>query len=354
MPQPIYPWEQYLPQFLSSMILQNQTMKFREKMLEREEAKTEEAQRIKLATTEGVSELPTEPYAVPPGGNVFTAGGKQYSYTSPNLQPPSVIPIKDLPGHFIVKAGGKIEIVKPEKPEAIKYETITLAPSGSTDTSKHITLRRSSADVDEYLKKGYVEVKAPTTKIDVNMPDTVTPKVKSDLQTAIIDADAAIDALNVVQDPKVFKREYLEYFGKGKAKAAEFGDKFGIDVANNYLKEYTGWKVLVDKQTFAYRKAVTGVAGGEKEMESIQKTYINTSTDSPVMFQKKAQVMKENAMIAKERARYTLDYFGRDWKDLTSKQKQDVSKKFPYITTISLSRAEVADEEAEEYLRSLK
>jgi len=138
-PQPIYlprtynPWEQYLPQFLSNIILQDQSQKFRQRMMESEQAReseqAKELGRMKLATTEGVSEVPTEPYAASSGGNVFTAYGKQYSYNSPK----SALP----PGYYkagesLYKdvGGGKLEPVK-DKELSVDMQTI-YGPNGAT------------------------------------------------------------------------------------------------------------------------------------------------------------------------------------------------------------------------------
>ena len=320
---------------------------------------------------------------------VLDVGGKKVGLYAPK---PSITPIK-AEGQIIgygVQRGSKFEFVQPDKiaqpataeaaavrqylknnpnataddlakihtqflkPSAEQLGRVTLSdPKYVSDPSKHRTLFASDPRVKELMDQGMIEVKTPPTTVNVNMPDTITPKVKSDLQTKIVESDEALDALNQVIDPKVFKREYLEYFGEGKAKAAQYADKFGIDLANKYLGEYTGWKSLVDKQTYAYRKAVTGVAGGEREMKDIEKTYINTSKDSPVMFQAKVRVMRENAKMAKERARYSLEHFSaKSWKDLSPQEQADVAKKFPYITDVTLSKEETTNQEAEEYLRS--
>lgn len=109
------------------MILQDQSQKFRERMLEtqqaREEAKQKEDIGIKLATTEGVSEMPTEPYATPPSGNVFTAGGKQYSYTSQNKLPRGYYKAGDT--LFKDIGGGNLQPVKTENEKAPQHHFVT-------------------------------------------------------------------------------------------------------------------------------------------------------------------------------------------------------------------------------------
>ena len=185
----------------------------------------------------------------------------------------------------------------------------------------------------------------PTTNIDINVESPLTATTRTKLQQEIIDADQLLTDLD--QAEKLFDESYLTYAGKGKAALTKIADKLGVDVGKEFLGKYSAWQGIVDKQTLTYRKLITGVAGGEKEMRDIARTYINTKDDSPTTFQSKQKIYRQNALAAKKRATVALNHFGKKWGDLTPKEQENLANSFPFVT-------DTPEGEAESYLKKLR
>lgn len=184
----------------------------------------------------------------------------------------------------------------------------------------------------------------PTT--NVNIDTGLTKSTQTKLQQDILDADEML--FNLEQAEDLFKEEYLTYKGQVKAKGAKFLDKLGFDTWDEYLDNQSAWEGIVDKQTLSYRKMITGVAGGEKEMKEIAKTYINTKTDSPTTYKSKQRIYRYNTLMAKKRSSEALKSFGKDFGELTPEQKAEIAKMYKF----KYSRPKLSNE-AQNYLESL-
>jgi len=122
------------------------------------------------------------------------------------------------------------------------------------------------------------------------------------LEDAIIDADNQVAQFN--EALPMFKPEYLEYWGKGKAEYQKYAEKAGISIDTKFLKERTAWYQQSKSQFLAYRKWITGVAGGEKEMKEIAKSFPDPDNNSPTEY--KANLVQARKWTMKLRNRLML------------------------------------------------
>jgi len=171
----------------------------------------------------------------------------------------------------------------------------------------------------------------PTTKVDITVDTGLSKKVQSDLQGEIFEMENNLYSLN--QAGELFQDDFLKYAGKGIGWLADKTDKLGIPWKQDYLEKYSTWQGIVDMQTLAYRKMVTGVAGGEKEMKAIEKTYINTKYDGPTKFKAKLEIYKHNTKAAIERKKAALATFGKKWPQLNLNERKQLAELYPFAFT---------------------
>lgn len=192
---------------------------------------------------------------------------------------------------------------------------------------------------DQFIQKKFTNgewvptgVEAPRYKpgVTINMPDTVTPSMKTKLQTEMFEHQQAIDRLDQIE--ALTKDEYLTYYGKGKAKVSEMLTKAGMSTEDmkKTAADYEEWVSATKVHTLLWRKLITGVAGGEKEMKAIEETTINVGDSAP-SFRRKLSRQKIMAEAALQRAQFSIEHFGSTFKDLTNEQKADVQKRFPFV-----------------------
>lgn len=207
---------------------------------------------------------------------------------------------------------------------------------------------------DQFIQKKYTKgewvptgTKAPRYKpgVTINMPDTVTPSMKTKLQTEMFERQQAIDRLNQIEE--LTKDEYLTYYGQGKAKISGMLTKAGMstDEMKKFTADYGEWASATKVHTLLWRKLITGVAGGEKEMKAIEQTTINVGDSAPT-FRRKLSRQKIMAEAALQRAQFSIEHFGKTFKDLTPEQKDNVRERFPFV-------AAAGEEDADALLKEL-
>jgi hypothetical protein len=116
------------------------------------------------------------------------------------------------------------------------------------------------------------------TEVTVNLGTSTKTKLEQD----IIDGSTKIESLDEIE--RLFKPEYLTYMGKGQAAYEKYAEKMGIPVDTDFLASLTKWHQEAKTTFFIWRKWVTGVAGGEKEMKDIAKSFPDPQRNSPTQF----------------------------------------------------------------------
>jgi len=116
------------------------------------------------------------------------------------------------------------------------------------------------------------------TEVTVNLGTSTKTKLEQD----IIDGSTKIESLDEIE--RLFKPEYLTYMGKGQAAYEKYAEKMGIPVDTDFLASLTKWHQEAKTTFFIWKKWVTGVAGGEKEMRDIAKSFPDPQRNSPTEF----------------------------------------------------------------------
>jgi len=188
---------------------------------------------------------------------------------------------------------GDYSLVKPDK--YIKPDIITLK---SADGNKIESLNISDPDVatklEDLLKNGYTEFKQNVTTKDVS---GLSKGTKTKVEKELLGADKLLGQLQATNI--MFEDEFLRIGGKVRYQKLLLLDKAGIEINDNdraYLRRYSVWEQGNLQYFNQYRKEITGVAAGEKEIAWLEAS-IPSSKDSPATYRAK---MKNQIRIQKE------------------------------------------------------
>ena len=122
---------------------------------------------------------------------------------------------------------------------------------------------------------------------------------KTDLEKNIVETQTQIDAFNEIE--KMFQDDYITYKGQIKAGAEKIGEKAGIFKPSGWLTKRQLWYQTAKEKFLAYRKWVTGVAGGEKELMEIAKSYPDPDNNSPTEYRANLKQARINAIRLQKR-----------------------------------------------------
>jgi rRNA processing protein Gar1 len=168
--------------------------------------------------------------------------------------------------------------------------------------------------------------RGPLVSQTINTGD-ISPKTTSALEEEIVHAEKTIEMINRVKE--LYKREYLQYQGKGQAWLENKLSKAGLSEGEFAAARQT-WAYQIDIASLMFRKLITGVAGGEKEMEMIERIALNTKFDSPAQHEAKMALMPVLAEAAKKRSEYLLKKGFPRPQEATPEAKADAAKMFPF------------------------
>ena len=120
--------------------------------------------------------------------------------------------------------------------------------------------------------------KKPLVELQVDLEGST----KGAIEKEIIDTNKMIGQFN--ESEKTFMPEFLTYAGQGAAWLQKQADKLGLDSGTKFLEQRTTWMNQSKAAFLQYRKWITGVAGGEREMEEIAKAIPDPERNSPAEF----------------------------------------------------------------------
>ncbi|MCK5236482.1 MAG: hypothetical protein KAR06_05790, partial [Deltaproteobacteria bacterium] len=124
-----------------------------------------------------------------------------------------------------------------------------------------------------------------------------THDMPKEIQTKMLELDEKIGGLDEME--RTFTPEFLTYKGKIDAATVSLLQKVGFKTKGQFLEARSKWFAQAKTAFLAYRKSVTGVAGGEKEFKEIAKAFPNPDTDSPSQFTAKLNQVREFSQIVK-------------------------------------------------------
>lgn len=111
---------------------------------------------------------------------------------------------------------------------------------------------------------------------------TIGTGTKVAIEKEIIEVDKQIARFNRMEN--LFKPEYLTFQGRSKAWLSKQVDKLGFKTDTEFLQSATKFRNESKATFLAYRKWVTGVAGGEEEMKEIAKAFPDVDRNSPAEY----------------------------------------------------------------------
>jgi hypothetical protein len=175
------------------------------------------------------------------------------------------------PGTAVYEDGKRVEQV-PFKPEGFEIF--------ENEAKEQIWVQEGKT-----IPKGYRKVeKAASTQVTVNTGDDLSGAVTTQLQKDIIQGAQSVRSFN--ETGKLFKPEYLTYWGKGEKIVAGAMDKMGLssEGEKTLIRERNAWFTRAKRDFIAYRKWATGVAGGEKEMAEIATAFPDPVKNGPTEY----------------------------------------------------------------------
>jgi len=153
-----------------------------------------------------------------------------------------------------------------------------------------------------------------------NKSDLMAKKSQGVLEGDLLNAYEARDLLENID--VMFKPEYVTYAGKGKAFIAAEAQKFGIDTPEKldiFLGNQSAWKADVLKYTNKYRKHITGVAAGGKEITLLANSIANPN-DAPTVFKAKIKTQRiQNDMLIRRNELFLSEGIGGITRDKEGK-----------------------------------
>ena len=161
----------------------------------------------------------------------------------------------------------------PTKPPAPKFELFEL------DGNQFWV--EEGKDVPEGAKR----VEKPTARgVTIQTGPQVGKTTRTKLEGDIIEGVRNIQSFGETR--KLFKPEYLTWWGRGKKTLAENMDKAGISTEDQkkLITERNKWFRQAKADFIAYRKWATGVAGGEKELAEIATSFPDPVKNSPTQY----------------------------------------------------------------------
>lgn len=143
------------------------------------------------------------------------------------------------------------------------------------------------------LNKGAFQVGKPTVQAtDIGGISGLSKAASSEAEKNIISGTQLMDTLNRMEayyDPK-----FLEFQGKAQKEITETLDKLGMasEERIKFIQRYNRWNQSNEQYFNNYRKLITGVAAGEKEIGWLQSS-IPSSKDAPRVYEAKVALQKD-------------------------------------------------------------
>lgn len=214
--------------------------------------------------------------------------------------------------------GGKPNLVNMADPQTGKISTYNL--NNPTDLNKFRTAKASGA----------YEVGKPTIQATSMEGIGLAKSGVTTAQKAILGAQGLQKTLNIMETQ--FEPEFLTIPGKTKAAVAEGLSKIGItsdkDITN-FLIRKAEWEQANQQYFNQYRKEITGVAAGEKEIAFLQQSIPNV-TDAPAVYRAKVKLQRQLNQDIIERNQKALQIGLKETRDAqgrpTGKYKEYLEK----------------------------
>ena len=133
-----------------------------------------------------------------------------------------------------------------------------------------------------------------TQSVQGGSMDDLSKSGRTTSEKKIMGASQILDTLNIMDG--LYEPEFLTYVGRGKSFIAAEMTKAGIEMDDNTLSNFMirkgKWEAANQQFFNAYRKEITGVAAGEKEIRFLEQSVPNIK-DAPQVYKAKLALQKE-------------------------------------------------------------
>lgn len=196
-----------------------------------------------------------------------------------------------------------LEYIKNKKfKKAQKPNLVTLkSPDGKDIRSLNLSNPNDQVTLEELLAKNYTEFKQNVTASDVS---GLSKGTKTNLEKSILGADKLLGQLKATE--AMFKDEFLTIGGKVRYQKLLLLDKANVPLNQEdaaYLRSYSAWDQNNLQYFNQYRKEITGVAAGEKEIAWLEAS-IPSSKDTQTTYRAKMknQIRIQTELLEKAKA----------------------------------------------------
>lgn len=148
-------------------------------------------------------------------------------------------------------------------------------------------------------KEGANVIEVPSQDKSSDLSKKATTDAEKKVLTAI-EMDGLLEVMEVLHDDR-----FSTYLGKGDAVVAELIEKAGLTNSEErqaFMIRRAEWEAAVQQYFNAYRKNITGVAAGEKEIKLLENSVPNVN-DTPSVFQAKVKLQRSlnNAVMQRNK-----------------------------------------------------
>ena len=148
-------------------------------------------------------------------------------------------------------------------------------------------------------KEGANVIEVPSQDKSTDLSKKATTDAEKKVLTAI-EMDGLLEVMEVLHDDR-----FSTYLGKGDAVVAELIEKAGLTNSEErqaFMIRRAEWEAAVQQYFNAYRKNITGVAAGEKEIKLLENSVPNVN-DTPSVFQAKVKLQRSlnNAVMQRNK-----------------------------------------------------
>jgi hypothetical protein len=189
------------------------------------------------------------------------------------------------------------EYAKREKNSFINFKDLNSGDVKMFDVSTSIGRQKLKMFRSE---DGRNVIQVPSQDKSTDLSKKATTDAEKKVLTAI-EMDGLLEVMEVLHDDK-----FSTYLGKSQAVVGELVSKSGIFTNQKDIETFmirrAEWEAAVQQYFNAYRKNITGVAAGEKEIKLLENSVPNVN-DTPAVFKIKVKLQRSlnNAVIQRNR-----------------------------------------------------
>tara|TARA_Y100000389_G_scaffold37566_1_gene31918 strand:- start:22170 stop:23237 length:1068 start_codon:yes stop_codon:yes gene_type:complete len=193
------------------------------------------------------------------------------------------------------------EYAKREKNSFINFKDLNSGDVKMFDVSTNIGRQKLKIFRSE---DGRNVIQVPSQDKSTDLSKKATTDAEKKVLTAI-EMDGLLEVMEVLHDDK-----FSTYLGKSQAVVGELVSKSGIFTNQKDIETFmirrAEWEAAVQQYFNAYRKNITGVAAGEKEIKLLENSVPNVN-DPPAVFKAKVKLQRQLNNMAMQRNKEFLD-----------------------------------------------